>query len=137
MNNCNKTETKLQIQRTNIWLPQWRGEGEEDWDTQTSSCKINGSQAWNVHYEDFCFWKMKTNARLDSKKKIIKGIPGMALRKWTWLASMKTLFSNPGLTQWVKDLTLLWAVLYVAEAAQILHCCGCSVGWQLYLQHDL
>ena len=36
---------------------------------------------------------------------------------------------TPGLTQWVKDLALLWAVVWVADAARIL--CGCGVGWQL------
>ena len=34
----------------------------------------------------------------------------------------------PGLAQWVKDLALLWAVVQVAEAAQIPHCCGCGCG---------
>ena len=32
--------------------------------------------------------------------------------------------SLPGLNQWVKDLALLWAVVYTADVAQILHCCG-------------
>ena len=35
-----------------------------------------------------------------------------------------------GLTQWVKDLALLWAVVYVADMAWILCCCGCGAGWQ-------
>ena len=38
--------------------------------------------------------------------------------------------SIPGLTQWVKDLVLLWAVVWVADA-QILCGCGCGVGQQL------
>ena len=33
-----------------------------------------------------------------------------------------------GLAQWVKDPVLPQAVVWVAEAAQILHCCGCDVG---------
>ena len=33
--------------------------------------------------------------------------------------------SIPGLAQWVKDLSVAWAVVYVADAAQILSCCGC------------
>ena len=42
--------------------------------------------------------------------------------------------SIPGLAQWVKDPPLLLqAVVWVADAAQILHCCGCGVGWQLQL----
>ena len=39
--------------------------------------------------------------------------------------------SIPGLTQWVKDLVLLQAVVQVADAAWILHCCGCGIGQQL------
>ena len=41
--------------------------------------------------------------------------------------------SIPGLAKWVKDLALLQAVVWVAEAAQIWHCCGCGVGQQLQL----
>ena len=36
--------------------------------------------------------------------------------------------SIPGLAQWVKDPALLRAVVYTADAAWILHCCGCGVG---------
>ena len=39
--------------------------------------------------------------------------------------------SIPGLTQWVKDLAWLCAVVWVADEAWILHCCGCGVGWRL------
>ena len=42
----------------------------------------------------------------------------------------------PGFAQWVKDPTLLWAVLYVADEAWIWPCCGCGVGWQLQLWFD-
>ena len=41
--------------------------------------------------------------------------------------------STSGLAQWVKNLTLPQAVVYVADAAQIWHCCGCAVGMQLQL----
>ena len=37
----------------------------------------------------------------------------------------------PGLAHWVKDLALLWAVLYVTDVAQILHCCGSGIGQRL------
>ena len=40
------------------------------------------------------------------------------------------------LTQWVKDPVLLWAVVQVADAPQILRCCACGVGWQMQLQFD-
>ena len=36
--------------------------------------------------------------------------------------------SIPGLTHWVKDLVLPWAVVQVADAAQITSCYGCGVG---------
>jgi len=41
--------------------------------------------------------------------------------------------SIPGLAQWVKDLELPRAVVYVADAAWILHCCGSGVGRYLQL----
>ena len=37
----------------------------------------------------------------------------------------------PGLIQWVKDSLLPWAVVYVADMAQIWHCFGCGLGQQL------
>ena len=39
----------------------------------------------------------------------------------------------PGLIQWVRDLALPLAVVYVADVAAILHCCGCGVGLKLQL----
>ena len=44
--------------------------------------------------------------------------------------------SISGLAQWVKDLVLPWAMVQVADAAQILHCYGCGVGGQLQLRFD-
>ena len=41
--------------------------------------------------------------------------------------------SIPGLAHWVKDPVLLQAAHQVADAAQICHCHGCSVGQQLQL----
>ena len=32
-----------------------------------------------------------------------------------------------GLTQWVRDPALPWAVVWVADAARIPHCCGCGI----------
>ena len=44
--------------------------------------------------------------------------------------------STPGLTQWVKDMALPQAVAQVMDMARIWYCCGCGVGWQLWLQFD-
>ena len=45
--------------------------------------------------------------------------------------------SITGLAQWGKYLALPCAVLYVADAPQILGCCDCGVDWQLQLQFDV
>ena len=37
----------------------------------------------------------------------------------------------PGLIQWVKDPALPQAMVQVADAAQIQHCCGPGIGWRL------
>ena len=42
----------------------------------------------------------------------------------------------PGLAQWLKDLALSQAVVWVTETAWIWSCCGCGVGWRLRLQFD-
>ena len=34
----------------------------------------------------------------------------------------------PGLAQWVKDPALPWAVVWVADLAQVWHGCGCGLG---------
>ena len=36
--------------------------------------------------------------------------------------------SIPGLPQWVKDPVLPTAVVWIADTAQIPHCCGCGTG---------
>ena len=45
--------------------------------------------------------------------------------------------SIPGLVQWIKNLALLWAVMWLADAAQIPCCCGSGVGRQLVLGRPL
>ena len=42
----------------------------------------------------------------------------------------------PGLAQWLKDLELPQASVKVADVAQILHCCGVGINWQLQLRFD-
>ena len=44
--------------------------------------------------------------------------------------------SIPGLIQWVKDLALLLAVVYVSDTAWIPRGCGYGLGWQLQLRFD-
>ena len=44
--------------------------------------------------------------------------------------------SIPGPTQWVNDLALLWAVVYVAGMAGILCFSGCGIGKQVQLRFD-
>ena len=41
--------------------------------------------------------------------------------------------SMPGLAQWVKDPALFQAVAQGIDEAQIPHCCGCGIDWQLQL----
>ena len=41
---------------------------------------------------------------------------------------MKTQVQISGLSQWVKNPALPWAVVLVADMAQILHYCGCGIG---------
>ena len=45
--------------------------------------------------------------------------------------------SIPGLAQWVRDLALLWAVVWVADGARIPHYCGCGVGQWPKLRLDI
>ena len=44
--------------------------------------------------------------------------------------------SIPRLAQWVGDPVLQWSVVQVIDTAQVWHCCGCGVGWQLQLGFD-
>ena len=57
------------------------------------------------------------------------GVPFVAQQLMNPIRIHEDMGSIPCLTQWAKDLALLSAAVQVADAAQILRCCGCGVGW--------
>ena len=70
------------------------------------------------------YWKRNNNRIRNSDL----GVPVLA----QWLTNLtrnhEAAGSIPGLAQWVKDLTFPWAVVWVEDAARILHCCGSDIG---------
>ena len=84
-----------------------------------------------------CFLRLWSSAKVKGQ-----GASLQKLRSWnSCRGAVKTnltrnhevVCSIPGLTQWVQDLALPWAVVWVEDVARIPHCCGCGVGWQLQL----
>ena len=67
-------------------------------------------------------------------KILIVGVPVVVEWLMNPTANHEVVDLIPGLTQWVKDLVLLWAVVWVADAVRILCCGGSGVGQWLQLR---
>ena len=84
--------------------------------------------------------KFKKNKQRDwikiSLKKVYIGSSHCGSAVTTRLVYMRHGLTIPGLTQWVKDLLLPWAVVQVADMASMPCICGCGAGWQLQLWFD-
>ena len=64
------------------------------------------------------------------------GVPAVGQQKQIQLGTMKLRVWTLALLSGLKDLGLPWAVVQVADAAQIRHCCGSGAGQKLQLRLD-
>ena len=93
-----------------------------------SEARIEPATSWFlVRFVSAALWR---ELLIPFLKLTLMGVPVVAQWKWIQLLSMRM---RVQFLVWLSGLRMLlpWAVVQVAEVAQMLRCCGCGVGQQL------